>query len=655
MPLLDRKLSQEEIDSLVRYGIDPDLAKQINGPEQDPNALQTLSRDGSNGPAPAPISNPGNQFGTPAVAPGFSDDPDVIASLTAPIDPYAPKPKAPAAPAATPPPTGTSATPVPEGLEGLDQDDIDAAVRGDIRIPGWNTKSGFNPSNPYAREGMPGWAPPKEKDLTQAVGESITDAASRRFGDGETNHPYIANPSNTSTGPAVPKPLPGTGDVQAHAAAQAAAATARSNAAKLDQWSKNVTSSWDGYINKPYQDQMDLVQKQADMDQRLASDLAKGSEMQNAIVSAARQRDADAQAKDAAEYQKKIDEVDRLNKEVMNTKIDPKKFWAGKSSLDSMEIMIGSLLAGAAGDGKVLSNLINQDLQVQQANLDTKKEGVKELKGTLAEHYKNLGNISAAREAARTNLIDSTQNQIAAIAKQYQGEGIQLKAQALTIDLQKARGEAQFKFWQYMNPDPRFPKGAGGFGKAMEFKPDHAVTLPSGTSFYANSPKEAEELRQAAAAMSSLDDKARRVKELADDPKAYVDGRLESAQLDLALTAKTAGMNSDKDFEVLKKKMGVGGGMIEYGARQILGLNEGAAEAVKQAKQDFANKVSATNGPILQTGFITGPDGLPRRVAIPTGETTGGYGQQQKQAAPPANAPSNNPGAAIKPGPAPSR
>lgn len=82
------------------------------------------------------------------------------------------------------------AAPSPQqaAIDADNQQLVDDALAGRIKLPGVNVATGVNPANPYAGEGRdPNWKPPAAKGLALAVGDAIVDAvpALRTWGDPE--------------------------------------------------------------------------------------------------------------------------------------------------------------------------------------------------------------------------------------------------------------------------------------------------------------------------------------------------------------------------------------------------------------------------------------------------------------------------------------
>lgn len=79
-------------------------------------------------------------------------------------------------------------SPQQAAIDADNQQLVDDALAGRIKLPGFNSATGVNPANPYAGEGRdPNWKPPAAKGLALAVGDAIVDAvpALRTWGDPE--------------------------------------------------------------------------------------------------------------------------------------------------------------------------------------------------------------------------------------------------------------------------------------------------------------------------------------------------------------------------------------------------------------------------------------------------------------------------------------
>lgn len=637
MPLLNRRLTPEEINRLVSGGVlSPNTSLRAPTPAQEDVGLQSLSRETDIVAPGASMPLRNNMLGAPGA--DLANDPSVLASLTPSMDPNAAPPPR---PVIAPPPVAP-ATPV------IDIGDVDKPLgpyQPNAGLPNYqpSLNSGASAAPVRAVVGNSPAVPVAEQDpLSRTVSQQVAPAVQKAF---SNNDPLIQNPLKSAAPPPEAPPTidsgpaaqvtPGGASAEdlAHAARVRSTlqAQAKNNQA-VANWKTGMQTAFDGYQQKPINDQIAFIDKQATQEKEVADQMYKASYMASAIAHGHKTRDDAITMKEIEAEEKKLNELETYNKTLLNEKIDPGRFFWKKSLPAKIGMIVGSLVAGVGGrnggNPQLMLQLMDRDIREQIVDADNKRGGVDRQRGLYQDHMKILGNKQAARESSRIAMIDWLKDQVDLKAKEYAGPQAQMKAEAIKLDLEKAKADNYFKFHQFMNPDPRRPVGVGA--TKLDFKADHAVTLPDGRIFYANSTKEAEDLRGQTAAVGTLDGKISILERLSKEPKAYVDGRLKAAQQDLVITVKKAagsGLNSEQDMVRVEHMAGVNGGALSYGAKQILGLNQGAKQAAELARTYYDNSVRASNGTVVQDGFIADPiTGIPKRVAMPTGETTGNYG-----------------------------
>jgi len=128
-------------------------------------------------------------------------------------------------------------------------------------------------------------------------------------------------------------------------------------------------------------------------------------------------------------------EMNNLRADIMQNKIDPRRFISDMSTGNKIGTAIGLVLGGigaglTGGENvvlKQLNNYIEQDLYAQKANLGKKES----LLNALNQKY---GNINQAMQMARIMMTDSLSLQMKRIASQYAGK---IEAQRLNAEIGK--------------------------------------------------------------------------------------------------------------------------------------------------------------------------------------------------------------------------
>jgi hypothetical protein len=175
------------------------------------------------------------------------------------------------------------------------------------------------------------------------------------------------------------------------------------------------------------------AQKRAFMETgRLAELQAKQEEQQYNENLNALQAD---QNKYLLELQDVNNEMNNLRSDIMQTKIDPQRFYSNMSTGNKVGTAIGLILGGigaglTGGENvvlKQLNNYIEQDLYAQKANLGKKES----LLGGLTQKY---GNVNQAMQMSRIMMSDALSLQMKRIAAQYAGK---IEAQRLNAEIAK--------------------------------------------------------------------------------------------------------------------------------------------------------------------------------------------------------------------------
>lgn len=391
---------------------------------------------------------------------------------------------------------------------------------------------------------------------------------------------------------------------------------------------RDITVYQEGLVANAALRKADVMAKQAELD-RMAADAKRN--------------------KDEAQLASMRMDIDSAVRSVaLEPPPDGRRWWSNANTAQKagamVSILIGGFLQGYRGLDKnpgleAINRLEEQDYLAQ-------KEKHKQLQG-------NVDNAKTMYDLASKMFSDSERRDIAMriMGKESLIAKLDAEAADYTIDADKAKFAAQVRAkWAQDVADQRLKleqltrdkivRGdvyrvptVGGTG-ATKLDDSRAVRLADGRVIYAPDDVSARQLRSQSAAFSTLRDKVAEVKKLANDPSAYLDGRLSAAQGAMVATAKEAagpGMNSDKDMEMLKSMVGVGDGNVGYGAKQILGLNRGVDEASKLAELHYNNTIkSVGTAPVVQTGFAKDPK---TGAAIQTGRLTGATADSPTQTA----------------------
>lgn len=126
------------------------------------------------------------------------------------------------------------------------------------------------------------------------------------------------------------------------------------------------------------------------------------------------------------------DETAVMQKDVENTKIDPNRYWnqmgSGEKTGKKILAFIGMVLGGPAQMktgvnpfGQVLGKIIQDDIDSQKENLQTKK-------GLLHQQFQKYGNLRDAENATRLNMLAMMEAQVKKLSAQTQSEAVKQKA-----------------------------------------------------------------------------------------------------------------------------------------------------------------------------------------------------------------------------------
>jgi hypothetical protein len=248
------------------------------------------------------------------------------------------------------------------------------------------------------------------------------------------------------------------------------------------------------------------AQKRAFMETgRLAELQAKQEEQQYNENLNALQAD---QNKYLLELQDVNNEMNNLRSDIMQTKIDPQRFYSNMSTGNKVGTAIGLILGGigaglTGGENvvlKQLNNYIEQDLYAQKANLGKKES----LLGGLTQKY---GNVNQAMQMSRIMMSDALSLQMKRIAAQYAGkvEAQRLNAEIAKLDQSIAQQVDTFA-------KARMYASADGVPAEMDPYREQRVTIGN-VPYYAGSTQDAQKKMEQ---INNIDASLATIKEMSD-------------------------------------------------------------------------------------------------------------------------------------------
>lgn len=211
-------------------------------------------------------------------------------------------------------------------------------------------------------------------------------------------------------------------------------------------------------LEKSYQDQKSGLKASADSD--VAEGTLLNSHMQNQQYDLmARER---AQQEDAAKsqqvMQQRLDEIDKKNTELQNTKIDPHRLYnnssTGEKILGGLALALGAMGAASPynhGENKawtVISGAIDRDLKAQQVDLETGFAGTKARSGLLRDYMDVTKDKRVAYEAARGDYLQRAKMQLDAIGANFKGPQAQARYKVAAGQLDERLAEQKLKLDQ---------------------------------------------------------------------------------------------------------------------------------------------------------------------------------------------------------------
>lgn len=187
---------------------------------------------------------------------------------------------------------------------------------------------------------------------------------------------------------------------------------------------------------------------------------AKAAEESAAITNAAKNNEQRIKAQEGqqAERSKMLDnEMGRLNQSVTDLQamsVDPKRYWADKSTGDKVMAGIG-LLLGAFGSGgnkavAVIDKAIDQDIAAQKADIAKASDVVSARRGIYQDMRSRFKDDQMATEATRIAYLDNALLKTKAIGAKYTAPELKAKTDLLVGELEQKKAEATASFQQQM-------------------------------------------------------------------------------------------------------------------------------------------------------------------------------------------------------------
>lgn len=255
---------------------------------------------------------------------------------------------------------------------------------------------------------------------------------------------------------------------------------------------------------------MDLARFQKESSAALAgaaqaqSQGAANSAQINADLAQRMQAESDAYN----QHRKELDDkTNALTQDVANTKIDPNHWWDqqtgasgfGKRVVAFLGMVLGGpmqLKTGVNPMQHALDKLINDDLDAQKENLNTKK-------GILGDYFKQYGNLDMAHRAAYVDMASMANAQLSKIAAETQSQVVKQNAQLAISqnNLQIAEKKHELAAQAAMMGAINRVGGGSPTGQDFNYLPkeyqERVVTLPNGKTTLANTKDDADALKKA--------------------------------------------------------------------------------------------------------------------------------------------------------------
>ena len=233
-------------------------------------------------------------------------------------------------------------------------------------------------------------------------------------------------------------------------------------------------------LEKSYQEQKGGLKASADADSAESDLISKHMQNQAYDLQARERAQQEDAAKAQAVMQQRIDEIDKKNTELQNTKIDAHRLYnnasTGEKILGGIGLALGAMGAASPynhGENKgwtVISNAIDRDLKAQQVDLETGFAGTKARSGLLRDYMDVTKDKRVAYEAARMDYIQRAKMQLDNIGASFKGPQAQAKYKVAAGQLDERLAEQKLKLDQALLASGRGGGAGAPKGEAEDLK-----------------------------------------------------------------------------------------------------------------------------------------------------------------------------------------
>ncbi len=159
----------------------------------------------------------------------------------------------------------------------------------------------------------------------------------------------------------------------------------------------------------------------------------------------------------------KAQDLEAATAELATQKIDPKHYWADKTTGDKVVAGIG-LFLGAIGAGqtdgvnlavRTMQQAIDKDVEIQKANYEIKKDSLQAKAGLYSKMVDRFKDTRAAEDATRIAYLDNAKLQVEAIGARHGSAETKAKASMLVSQIEQKKDLLKASFitqFQKMTP-----------------------------------------------------------------------------------------------------------------------------------------------------------------------------------------------------------
>ena len=338
----------------------------------------------------------------------------------------------------------------------------------------------------------------------------------------------------------------------------------------------------------------------------------------------------EAEARRQNQIQAKYAEVDRLNSELANEKIDAKAFWADKSAGEkfaaAIAVGLGAFAAGMNGGpnhaANILDKAIEQNIDAQKANLDNKRKSAQGAQSMIGMYREILGDERAATLETRKTLLEAAARHIDQTTKESESPLIRARGDALKASIYEKYAKTNAELDAYKQHEMYKEVAAqvvGGPPKQQFVNNDGSfLDLPGGVSIKASDPAMVNQWRQQFDGVGEIEDASAELKQILASPNVKNTARAKMLVNNIATSLGAAKMGSARmtgqgELENIGHILDTGNGPI---SSDVLGRTRAALEAVDATAA--AAKRRIINSAPRYTRAI--PDGKGGLVRMPLGD-----------------------------------